>query len=123
MPINYQQVRTQIREMGGEAIRQREVLQERIGTAHGLLHQQAANLQELRDKMDQAVAAYPSLRCAFPIKEPLTFHAPLPEQGEPCIVIAADGSQIPPSRHESVDFGLVNVGIFRMHLARHPLSR
>ena len=120
MPINYQQVRTQIREMGGEAIRQRKELQTRIQTAQTLLNQQAANLQELRDKVDQAVAAYPTQRCAFPIKEPLTFHAPLPEQVEPCTVIAADGSQIPPSRHEAVDFGLVNVGIFHMAPGETP---
>jgi len=120
MPVNYQQVKAQIQSLGADAVQQRQALIDRLAQAEALLVQHANDLERLQDIVDRAVLALPSLRCALPEVEGLTFHAPLPYLSEPVIVLAADGSQIQPSRHGSVDFGLVNVGVFRIAQGEAP---
>lgn len=110
MPVSFQQIRTQIKQIGPEAVRRRQVLEERREKAEQLLNQHAGNLDELRQRVEQASATNPELRCAIPGNEPLTFVKDPPPLDMPVAILAADGSQINPDRHEQVEFGVINTG-------------
>lgn len=115
MPVNYQEIQRQIKEMGQQAPRVQQDLQERKQTGQHLLERHAADLDGLRLLVQQTAAKHPHLRCAEPDREPLdfTFGPPPPSDTLP-VLLAADGSQINPSRHARVSFGLINVGVFRI---------
>jgi hypothetical protein len=72
--------------------------------------------------VEEAKAVDSNSRCAVPLDEPLTStYAPPPPAGD-VTVIAADGSQINPDRHSSIQFSIINVGIITMklHSGRAP---
>jgi hypothetical protein len=48
------------------------------------------------------------------VEEALTTHLPAVKNTRSCTIVAADGSQINPDPHDSVLFGLVNLGFFIM---------
>ena len=111
MALNFQQVFEKIREIGSGARLRQEHLDELRARARALLAGWADKTAELRDKVERARQADPSLRCALPLDERLDFHAgPGPVSTEQVTLIAADGSQIVPDRHAAVLFGLINVG-------------
>ena len=60
-----------------------------------------------------AAQANPRLRCALPTNEVLTFAADSPKSSEQATILAADGSQIPPSRHDPFPFCVINVGVYQ----------
>jgi hypothetical protein len=68
-----------------------------------------ARLPELRHLVVMEAQTNQSLRCATPFQEQIIDSYHLPETSETFMLIAADGSQINPSRHRQVDFGLINV--------------
>lgn len=114
MPVNFQQALQQIREMGKQAPRQEERLQQMRAEADNLFVQYSCDLDTLQQLVERAAAENSSLRCAAPFLECLsqTFSAPMLEDAY--ILLAADGSQINPDRHAAVDFGAINVGAIRM---------
>jgi hypothetical protein len=114
MPVNYQQVQKQVREAIQRAPARQKERSERLTQALELLTRHAADLSYLQNKVDQAAARDKSLRCAVPLTENLdqTFSAQVPLSYP--VVLAADGSQINPNRHDAVEFGLVNVGVIRI---------
>ena len=118
MPVNYQQIRQQVQEQVKLAPARRKILQERLQQARELLATHAANLDALRDKVEQAAAADKNLRCAIPLGEKLNYCRGVIEPSEYPLLLAADGSQINPNRHDAVEFGLVNVGVIRLTPAR-----
>ncbi len=110
MPINYQEVYARIQEIGQGARERKTTLDERRQKARDLLSAYASELDVLRAKVDAAKQADANLRCAYPLTESLASRHPLPGEAAPVTLLAADGSQIIPDRHEAVQFGLVNVG-------------
>jgi hypothetical protein len=123
MPIDYQQIYNQIREIGAGARERKKTLEERRALARNLFASFSSELDVLKSKVDSAKAADSNIRCAVPLNEPLASHHPtvgsvsdvtLPHGG--ATLIAADGSQINPNRHAAVQFGLVNVGAITMKL-------
>ena len=53
--------------------------------------------------------------CALPRSERIDTHLPAPQLPEQIIsLLAADGSQINPNRHDEISFGLVNSAVFWM---------
>jgi hypothetical protein len=116
MPINYQEVYTQIQTIGAGAKERRKKKEDAQALARKLLAQHNSNLEFLRAKVDSAKAVDANLRCAYPLDENLasSFDV-LPVSVTPTL-IAADGSQINPDRHASVQFGLINVGAIIMRL-------
>ncbi len=116
MAINFQQVYTRIREIGSGARERTQALEQRRATAQHLLEAYAGQLDSLRDKVDQAKAVDPNLRCARPVSEGLTTHHPSSTALRDATLIAADGSQINPDRHAAVNFCLVNIGVILMRL-------
>ncbi len=120
MPVNFQEIQNQIKEMGKQAPEREKLLKEKAERAWALLQMHANRLDELRRLVGAATTYYSGLRCAVPLDEPLTLHRPLPATPAPQALIAADGSQINPDRHAQVQFGVINVGAIRMTPGQAP---
>lgn len=123
MAINFQTVYDMIREYGAQAKERLDALNKRRQQARDLLAENRADLAGLRYKVEAAKKADPALRCALPLNEPLDFHAPAPDLPPTATLIAADGSQIFPDRHNAILYGLINVGaiVMRLNSGETPL--
>ncbi len=122
MPINYQEVYSQIQTIGAGAKERKKRKEEAQALARELLANFDSQLDFLRAKVDSAKAIDPNLRCAYPLEEPLASSFDVQPVSASPTLIAADGSQINPDRHAAVQFGLVNVGaiIMKMNAAEPP---
>jgi len=116
MPINFQQIYTRIREIAAGADETNRTLEEKRKRARDFLVTYANELDLLKGKVEAAVAIDSNLRCAVPLNEPLTASYPPPPPAVDVTVLAADGSQINPDRHASIQFSIINVGIIIMKL-------
>jgi hypothetical protein len=116
MPINFQQVYARIREIAAGADETKRTLDEKRDLARSLLAAYASELDYLQQKVEAAKAVDSNIRCAIPLDEPLTATYPPPPPAADVTVIAADGSQINPDRHASIQFSIINVGIITMKL-------
>lgn len=116
MPINYQEIYTQIREIGSGARERRQRKEDAQKLAQSLLETYSSELDALRSKVDAARAADANIRCAVPLEEALASHHPAPDSAPQATIIAADGSQIVPSRHEAVQYYVINVGAIAMQM-------
>ena len=114
MPVNFQEIRSQIKDMGRQAPERERVLKNKRLIAQELLQTNASRLEELCALVEQATAANNGLRCALPVSEPLTHTTPTPPLPLPLTLLSADGSQINPDRHDAVEFGVINVGAIRL---------
>ncbi|MBK7453541.1 MAG: DNA double-strand break repair nuclease NurA [Anaerolineales bacterium] len=116
MPINYQEVYTQIKKIGEGAKERRKKKEDAQSSARELLSFYDSELDLLRSKVDTAKQADPNTRCALPLNENLASHYPPPASVIQATLIAADGSQITPDRHAAIQFCVVNVGAIQMKL-------
>lgn len=116
MALDFQQVRQQVIEMGENAPRRAQYLSEKRQEALAILEEFAADIQPLQAKVEAAISANPNLRCAVPKEDNLNHSAACPNVPEKVTILAADGSQINPDRHASVDYCLVNVGAIQMQV-------
>ncbi len=114
MPVNYLQIQRQINEKCSSAGERQLILDDRLARARALLAQHAASLDELRERVEQAASREASLRCAAPLLENLTAAIAVPESTALPLLLAADGSQVNPSRHDPIEFAVINIGIFRI---------
>ena len=114
MPINFQEIRGQVQEMGRQAPGRQTQLKESRQRALEILKSHEGQLDALRWKVEKANTLNPRLRCAFPVGESLILPVPEPDMEKSLVILAADGSQIYPSRHDRVEFGLINVGAIRI---------
>jgi hypothetical protein len=119
MAIDFQQIYAKIREIGIGARERRERIENLRKHARHLLEENANELDYLRRIVEQATEKDPNIRCALPLNESLASHVPVPDSVKEATLIAADGSQINPDRHASVQFCLVNVGAISMCLNSH----
>jgi len=119
MPVNYLQIQGQIQAKCQQASQNQQVYQDRLEQAVRLLRQYAADLDDLRDRVNEARQADLSLRCAVPLTERLDTVCDAPVIRELPPLLAADGSQVNPSRHDAVEFAVINTGIFRILPATH----
>ena len=109
MPINYQEIYTQIKEVGLGAKERRKKKEEAQEQAQKLLETYSSQLDFLRSKVDSAKTADANIRCAVPLDEALGSSYPVPDS-VPATLIAADGSQAIADRHSPVQFCFINVG-------------
>ncbi|HLF74175.1 MAG TPA: DNA double-strand break repair nuclease NurA [Anaerolineales bacterium] len=116
MPVNFQQIYARIKEIGEGADDRKKDLEERRLKARELLSLYASELDFLRQKVEAAKAVDANIRCAAPFKESLASIHPPPVSVTEATVIAADGSQVNPDRHASVQFCVINVGVIAMRL-------
>ena len=116
MPINYQEIYSQIKEIGKGAKERRKKKEEAQASARDLLTAYNNELDLLRSKVDSAKQADSNIRCAYPLNESLASSYPPSASVIQATLIAADGSQINPDRHAAIQFCVVNVGAIQMKL-------
>lgn len=114
MAVDFQQVYEKIKEIGAGARERKKTLDERRARARDLLAHYANELDILRTKVDEAKAIDPNIRCALPLNESLASSFPPPDSVLDATIIAADGSQIFPDRHNQVQYYVINVGAIAM---------
>lgn len=114
MPLDFLSVKKQVREIAKNAPAEVERINKLRNQARDLLAANATKGAELRARVEQAARLDSWLRSAKPTDEPLTSAHPLPKAPAIATVIAADGSQISPDRHQAVNYFLVNVGAITM---------
>ena len=110
MPINYQEIYTQIKQVGLGAKERRKKKEEAQEQAKALLDTYSSQLAFLRSKVDSAKTADANIRCAVPLDEALASSYPMPDSISQSTLIAADGSQSIADRHSPVQFCVINVG-------------
>src|SRR5512140_112024 len=116
MPIDFQQIYARIREIAAGAEERGKTLEEKRKLARQLLSTYASELDYLKKKVEDAATFDSNIRCAAPLDEPLTSVYPPPPPVTGVTVLAADGSQINPDRHSSIQFCIINVGVISMKL-------
>ncbi len=112
----------QMQGMSEQLVREAKLLAGKLSLAEELFQSATTNqslyqqqLQQWRDRL--------AFSCAEPIESLALRHTPIPMTA-PHTVVATDGSQISPSRHEIAYCYLINVGRVALHYgsgAHHPL--
>ena len=115
MPVNYQQIKEQVRKLGELTPAYQQEMETRLAFAAQRLQAAESRNEELRAKVEAAAQKVSHLRCAIPLAEPLDTAIPMRPGGLPGTILAADGSQIIPDPHAAVLFGVINIGIFSFH--------
>jgi hypothetical protein len=113
MPVDFQQIRTQIKDKGPAAVQRQQALKDLIDEAYRIFNQFAEELDTLESLVAIAADLNRDLRCAQPCGQALTAAISAPELDTPLVILAADGSQINPDRHSQIEFGVVNTGAVR----------
>lgn len=110
MPIDYQQIYVQIKEIGAGAKERKKKKEDAQTQARVLLAYYDSELDALRAKVDSARQMDSNTRCACPLAESIaaSFHAS--DSAFQYTLIAADGSQIPADRHAALQYYVINVG-------------
>ena len=116
MPIDYQQIYQKIQEIGKGARERKKTLEKRRDDARKLLNDYASELDLLRSRVDSAKEVDQNIRCALPLDEPLASSYPKPDTVIQATLIAADGSQIVPNRHDALQYYVINVGAIAMQV-------
>lgn len=116
MPIDYQQIYEQIKEIGAGAKERKKRKEEAQAKARELLAYYDSKLDELRAKVDSAKQADSNTRCAYPLTESLASSYPVADSAPDATLIAADGSQIPTDRHAALQYFVINVGAIAMQV-------
>jgi hypothetical protein len=122
MPVNFQEIQNKIKEMGQQAKGIQQDLQDQRMKAFRLLNSKADCLDELKERVAKAADGNPNLRCAVPFDEPLTFTQPVPSLPPGLTILAADGSQINPDRHDAAEFSVINVGAICLQPGKVPVE-
>ena len=116
MPVNFQEIYQRIKEIGAGASERKKTLEERRALARELLNSFAGELGLLRNRVDDAKGFDQNIRCAYPLDESLASSYPMPAPIENATLIAADGSQIFPDRHNQVQYYVINVGAIAIQI-------
>ena len=116
MPVNYAQLEHTQGQFASEYAAWEAEQVARAGILKGLLSDAAANPDLLRQAIEEAEQQLTNLYLAKPTSEPILTHKALPVLPQRYTLIAADGSQIVPSRHRALQFGVVNVGLIKAHI-------
>jgi hypothetical protein len=119
MPVNFQEVQQKVKLIGQAAPAAQKLIADRLALALRLVDENAHALTELDALRERATHLNTGLRCARPCNEALTRQVPNPPLDTPVVILAADGSQINPDRHDQVEFGVINTGAFRLQPGSH----
>ena len=113
MPVNLLDIQHKLTDFSAQASARKQKLASRQQEINNLIEGYADRLDDLIERVERAAALFPQLRCAVP-REPLDTVVSMPSLPDRFTVIAADGSQINPSRHARVEFCVINVGLVKM---------
>ena len=122
MPVNYEQLRKQMKD-AGRTLRLRHDACSRAADQYETLMRAEAASDDLRERLDAALSEKPETRCALPGTDAIDAVYPLPPMPPVRIrLFACDGSQISPSRHDEISFGLINTAVveFTAHSGQTP---
>ncbi len=114
MPVNLIDIQSKLGDFSAQFQARQEKIAQRQKEVNGLIETYASRLGELRDLVSKAADLAPRLRCAVPVLEPLDTVVSQPPLPATFSVLAADGSQINPSRHARILFCVINVGVVKM---------
>ena len=114
MPVNLIEIQNKLADFSAQISARKQQIAIQEQEIADLMSAYADQMAALREKVNRAGDLVPHLRCAFPIDEPLDSAIPAPPLPENFTVLAADGSQINPSRHTRVEFCVINVGLVKM---------
>ncbi len=116
MPVNLIDIQKKLTEFSAQAGSYETTIAVRQDELTALIKKYANRLDEVRARFDRAAEVVPRLRCAVPVDEPLDAVIPMREVTDAYTVLAADGSQINPSRHTRVPFCVINIGVVKMQV-------
>lgn len=116
MPVNLLDIQRKLKDFSAQANAHQQAITHRHQELLNLMEGYANLLGELREIVDRAASRVPNLRCAAPRDEALDLVVTKPDLPRKVTVLAADGSQINPSRHARVAFCVINVGVVKMEL-------
>ena len=122
MPVNYEQLRTQMKD-AGKTLRLRHDAFSRAAEQYEKQLLAEAGSGTLRERLETALADKSETRCALPMTEAIDAVHPLPPMPPVQIrLLACDGSQISPSRHDEISFGLINAAVIEIitHSGKTP---
>lgn len=120
MPVNFIQLRKQLNQLGSRAQDHHQRRKNLLEQAQELLRLYADKNGILCERVERAVQANPRLRCAKPTSGSLIRSVSCTACQPPCAVLSADGSQVNPSRHDPLPFGVINVGAFQSVPGQSP---
>ena len=111
MPVNYEQLRNQMK-TAGKTLKLRQDACSRAAEQYETALMKEARSADLRDRISAALTEKPDIRCAVPLEEPVdSVHSLIPMPTAKIRLLACDGSQITPSRHDEISFGLINTAV------------
>lgn len=114
MPINYVHIQNNLDHFADltrkKLEEQAQALQNVLSQIETAAHKQAA----VREAVERAMQQTNNLYTAKPSHEAMLARFPLPQCPREYTLIAADGSQINPSRHRALQFCLINVGLIHV---------
>jgi hypothetical protein len=114
MPLDYTAIQNKVRDLAGQINARQQVEAGKAEHASVLLDSLAGQNEHSREAILSAAALNASLRSALPTGEDITAVFQAPAITQDYTLLAADGSQVNPSRHDSIPFGVINIGVFRM---------
>ena len=114
MPVNLIDLQKKIKTFGVQAGAFHTKVADRQREIADLIATYADHLDELKVRFNRAAEVIPQLRCAVPVDESLNAVIPMPKPPGRYTLLASDGSQINPSRHTRVPFGVINVSLVKM---------
>jgi hypothetical protein len=114
MPLDYAKIQGQLHSLSSQV--SAKLAEEKAKADHAtvLLDSLTGRNADVREKVFAVAAANSSLRSAVPTDEEITASILPPTLNQDYILLAADGSQVNPSRHDAMPFGVINIGVFRM---------
>ena len=111
MPANPQHLLQGVRDFGKSLAAFHATERAARADALRMLEQVAGAPVDLVARLEAAAAADASLRCALPFQDAVADSFPCDSTAPPpAALLAVDGSQIVPDRHEEILFGLINTG-------------
>jgi hypothetical protein len=113
MPLDYTAIQSQLHILSGQIIEKQHLEQERSAQAGIWLDSLSGQNEQSRERILQATDGNTNLRSAIPTAEEITATFPPPTITRDYTLFAADGSQVHPSRHDAIPFGVINIGVFR----------
>ena len=114
MPVNLIDIQKSLPEFASQAKAHSEAEKIYLHELERVLSANAGRLDEIKRIVAREMDTNSRLRCAVPVDEDLNAAIPVGELSEQVALLAADGSQINPSRHARVPFCVINIGAVEM---------
>lgn len=114
MPVNLIEIQKSLPSFAGQAKAHFEQEESYLRELKKVLTASAGQLDAVRMLVGREADDSPRLRCAVPTDEALNGAFPVGLLPERVALLAADGSQINPSRHARVPFCVINIGAVEM---------